>query len=1668
MNNAKNYPINCGTMTSPPQWAFRKKPLNERNFEIIADEVLRITENGSVEFTTYKDLLLRNESFASYVSDFNVTASFLVPNYYEPITISSENTNVLTINESTNTAIASFESEGSCVLKGVSPSGETSLCKVNAQEYISQDVTTFLGYTNDSLAFNVTNAVDQRIVGKNSSHRPLYTTQNHASSIYVRNPDCLLSDIDLTCLSPWNSEGQTFMGGILVSPYHVLYCTHFGFYPNVGHTVRFITQDNTVVTRTITATLVHPDYDDSNYNYRYDFTLIKLDEKIDPVVDGISYAHVLPANWADYLPSLSRSHTIPVFGTNQFERVTISQECDFLGTIFTGLPPTGARASFYEGMIRFDSGSPQFIIVNDQVVVLGPVTGAGSGNGSFVSYHMTVLNNMMQQLGGLDENGDPYQLSVIDLSMFTSYAIVPPETYNEITSGGVSSGGSAIQVPLLNEYVTAQILSAVNGKNNTSRYFDGEQPDGLYGLDLFLNYYQNNVNSGTNDDTESTKNFVRNPNCWAYDIDLTCCSPWQMHPTIRQPNGFVEYASNLTAGTLISPIHVMFCNHTDFHPSVGAIMRFITKDNAVVTRTLVSITPVAGSDIEIGLLNEDVPNSITFAKVLPDNYENYFSRGILASGPGINFNPRSIQPPVLAVGTNQDECALIFRLDYLDGTTQFNFNLFTPDNVPEFSHDIRLYDSGSPLFIIIDNQPVLIFVQTSGTTGSNIAKFKYAINDLMSSSGYSLTTVDLSRFQFFNMPPPPISGVLIGGSAIQVIIPDGLPSVLYACQFVNPDSAIVQYEYEYKGNYVWDDISTGSTLEKVDNVWKISMEGLALDKAVCYISNELFGIWTVASDNLIPGLEQGDVSTGVISINPCDIVPPETYNEIASGGVSSGGSAIVMRITDYFYQQNSDVVFDLRIEADARTELKKIPDTYFINRQSVVLYEPSKFLEPTVLYSVADDWKQAYTNVKLKLSYNNNLGISIKHNETIVGARVKGYGSFKPYNRKMPLRIKSNNGISGLGSTKDVTLNNMAQSGSKISEYIIYKIFQDYGMPCPRANYVRLFINDSTVTISSISSNLLTTTANHYLFEDMRIKFVSLSGISDDQIFYVIERTDTTFKVSETLGGFEYSLPNFSGNLEFYIDYGEYVNVENPKNDYNLNENFGANNTKHLYEINITTTGQELVAQSYTYDLSYGDNDRSDLINFIQKLSSSSNWYQNISTCIDVQQFIKFSVMELYCGQPDGYCNFLNNSYLHSDSNGVFRLTPWGSDTYFTNGGLLSMDLPWSTWMQKCWAYKETLDIFKTELVSFHNWLQNSSGILNTIELIFNQKIQDFESDKKKPETETTAQATQAKNDMISFIQSRQDAVDAFLSRPYPPTNLNVVLSNDSILLSWDNVSKNVNGDNISGVVYNVYAGSENNLRFFTGPANFTEGSELATNSVSLSVGANFSNTVYFAVAALHNGILGFFSEIAVLNPPSEPPTPAPLPLIRITEVMSNSGSSGTNDWFELKNLNGSSVDITGWKIDDASGNFDYAVDMNPDGWSTISNNEVVVFFELSGALNTSGVFVPSPSTSTQITNFKNFWNIGSGPTNIRNVKIGTYGGAGIGLSSNGDGVVVFNGTGQEITRVSFGSATTTAGKSFNWQYDSSGNTTSSAVISQVGVNGAYQRVFNIASPGVA
>lgn len=50
---------------------------------------------------------------------------------------------------------------------------------------------------------------------------------------------------------------------------------------------------------------------------------------------------------------------------------------------------------------------------------------------------------------------------------------------------------------------------------------------------------------------------------------------------------------------------------------------------------------------------------------------------------------------------------------------------------------------------------------------------------------------------------------------------------------------------------------------------------------------------------------------------------------------------------------------------------------------------------------------------------------------------------------------------------------------------------------------------------------------------------------------------------------------------------------------------------------------------------------------------------------------------------------------------------------------------------------------------------------------------------------------------------------------------------------------------------------------------------------------------------------------------------------VKITEVMSNSGTDGTPDWFDLTNLGTTAVDITGWKVDDNSSAFGNSLVLN-------------------------------------------------------------------------------------------------------------------------------------------
>jgi len=157
---------------------------------------------------------------------------------------------------------------------------------------------------------------------------------------------------------------------------------------------------------------------------------------------------------------------------------------------------------------------------------------------------------------------------------------------------------------------------------------------------------------------------------------------------------------------------------------------------------------------------------------------------------------------------------------------------------------------------------------------------------------------------------------------------------------------------------------------------------------------------------------------------------------------------------------------------------------------------------------------------------------------------------------------------------------------------------------------------------------------------------------------------------------------------------------------------------------------------------------------------------------------------------------------------------------------------------------------------------------------------------------------------------------------------------------------------------------------------------------------------------------------------------------IRITEVMSSSNGGGTPtpDFFEITNYGSSAVTLTGWKMDDNTFAIGSAVALS--GITSIGAGETVVFIE--------------SAAGAAVSSFRSFWG------GLAGVQVGYYSGSGVSLSSAGDGVVLFNSGNTEVTRVSFGAAT--SGRTFFWGYDAASGVVDSSyngLVSTVGTIGS-------------
>ncbi len=178
--------------------------------------------------------------------------------------------------------------------------------------------------------------------------------------------------------------------------------------------------------------------------------------------------------------------------------------------------------------------------------------------------------------------------------------------------------------------------------------------------------------------------------------------------------------------------------------------------------------------------------------------------------------------------------------------------------------------------------------------------------------------------------------------------------------------------------------------------------------------------------------------------------------------------------------------------------------------------------------------------------------------------------------------------------------------------------------------------------------------------------------------------------------------------------------------------------------------------------------------------------------------------------------------------------------------------------------------------------------------------------------------------------------------------------------------------------------------------------------------------------------------------------TPVP-PSIVVSEVAPwSSGNSPVGaDWFEVTNTGSTAVDITGWKMDDNSNLFASSVALN--GITSIAPGESVIFLETADPTNTIPLFLST-------------W-FGANPPAV--LQVGSYTGSGVGLSSNGDAVNLFDAGGTFHANVTFGSSPSGPYPTFN---NAAGlNNAAITTLSMVGVNEAFAAINDaneIGSPG--
>ena len=425
MEDAVGFPLNCGTINTSGEYSFDKNGIGTSDFSLESTQIVRTIVSGTETSRTTQDLNLIDVTSATTITDFSISPNWnITPEQIYDLEYTSLNSGVILAPG--DNSVASGVSSGSTAIKAFKSDDEEVFKTIDltVASGAGSSFTSLDSYVSGSLSYEVSDQVDTRAqaVTNASSQTPLFSSVNHGTSSYTRNTSIWTTNVDLTCISPWNSNAGQNKAGTLITSKHIIFAAHYQ-YP-IGTTVRFVSSSNVVYDRTLTAKASV-----TKQGYSTDITIGKLSSDVG---SGVSFAKVLDTtNIATRFPNLGdntgdEEYPVPCIYLRQDNNIycadqqgNLQDQIVFDGTrqAFYGIrtPVDSDRLALYSGVRSGDSGGPCFLIINNEAVLLGCWYFPTSG--PHAAWYTTEINNIIQNTFG--DTG--YSVSTYDISSYNSY-----------------------------------------------------------------------------------------------------------------------------------------------------------------------------------------------------------------------------------------------------------------------------------------------------------------------------------------------------------------------------------------------------------------------------------------------------------------------------------------------------------------------------------------------------------------------------------------------------------------------------------------------------------------------------------------------------------------------------------------------------------------------------------------------------------------------------------------------------------------------------------------------------------------------------------------------------------------------------------------------------------------------------------------------------------------------------------------------------------------------------------------------------------------------------------------------------------------------------------------------------------------------------------------------